>query len=84
MQHRGAVNEVSLNTVLDVLKRRKSAVLIGTLLATAAAALYALSSSDQYRAEVLISVEPAAAQSYLKNTDAAPPVNVQEKLWLIR
>jgi polysaccharide biosynthesis transport protein len=84
MQPRGAVNELSLNAMLDVLKRRKNAVLIGMLLATACAALYALSSADQYRAEVLMSVEPAAAQDYLKNPDAAPPVNVQEKLWLIR
>ena len=78
------VREVSLGTIWEVLRRRKHTVLIGMLVASAAAALYAFSQPDRYRAEVLMSVEPAAAQDYLKPADYAPPINVQERLWLIR
>jgi capsular exopolysaccharide synthesis family protein len=84
MPSRRSANEVSLNAILEMLQRRKRTVLIAMTLATAAAALYAFARTDQYRAEVLMSVEPAAAQDYLRPVDGSPPANIQEKLWLIR
>ena len=76
--------EVSLNSIFSILKRRKGTLLAGAVLVTAAAAVYAFLKADSYRSEVLMSVEPAAAQDYLKTTDTSARVNVQERLWLIR
>jgi polysaccharide biosynthesis transport protein len=79
-----STNEVSLNSIFGILRRRRSAVFAGMILVIAAAALYAFLKADSYRADVLMSLEPAAAQDYLNSADPSTRVNVQERLWLIR
>ena len=84
MSSQKTVNEISLNSILDAFARHKLAIVLSTVLVFAGAATYAFTQHNQYRAEVLISLEPAAAQDYLKPIDGQQPINVQDRLWLIR
>ncbi|MBI4465499.1 MAG: AAA family ATPase [Acidobacteria bacterium] len=84
MQTKGAANEVSMVAISEVLRKRRNSVLVAVLGMTVVAVLYAFFQTKRYRAEVFLSVEDAAAQDYVKPPDISSPVNVQEKLWLIR
>jgi polysaccharide biosynthesis transport protein len=84
MPSRSNEGDVSLSKITGVITRRRKTLIVATIMVTAAAAVFALVQSDRYRSDVLMSVEPAAAQAYLKPADASPQVNIQEELWQVR
>src|SRR3954463_14047745 len=83
MANTATSNPISVFAVLDALRRRKSFVIVPTLLLTAGFALYAYTQQSRYRAVTSIAVEQPAAPDFLKHVTAVP-VNIQDHLWTIR
>ncbi|MBI3894987.1 MAG: polysaccharide biosynthesis tyrosine autokinase [Acidobacteria bacterium] len=83
MQVQGRAKELSIVAVFEMLGKRKFAVAITMLLVTAAFMIYAFGQADRFRAEALLAAEPAVPE-YVKRETSPAPVNIQEKLWLIR
>lgn len=83
MQVQGTPKEVSMVSILEVLKRRRLSLLLATLLVTAAFAVYAAAQANRFRSETLLTAQPSVP-NYVKGDAPIAPVNVQEKLWLIR
>ena len=83
MQAKGTAKELSILTVFEMLGKRKISIFLTTLLVTAAFVIYAASQADRFQAEALLAAEPAVP-NYVNGEAPAVPVNIQEKLWLIR
>ena len=83
MQAQTPVKEVSIVAVLDILKRRRLSLLLATLLVTAALAAYAFAQANRFRSETLLTAQ-TSVPNYVKGNVPVAPVNIQEKLWLIR
>lgn len=74
------LNQVSVVTLLEVLRRRKFYILVPLLLLAAGFTVYALRLPPVYRAQVLVSVE-SSAPHYVGGTD---PATVRQQLQTIR
>src|SRR3972149_5266579 len=83
MQAKGTAKELSILTVFEMLSKWKISIFLTTLLVTAAFVIYAASQADRFQAEALLAAEPAVP-NYVKGEAPPAPVNIQEKLWLIR
>jgi succinoglycan biosynthesis transport protein ExoP len=76
--------DVSLNTLFDVLRKHRLCVIVTPLLVTIAVVIYVLQQPTRYRAETLLAAEPTTVEGYVNAQGNPPPINVQEKLWLVR
>lgn len=83
MQVQETPQQVSILKVLEVLRRRKFWLLPTVLLVTTAFVVYAVGQADRFRSETLLTAQPAVP-NYVKGNAPDAPVNVQEKLWIIR
>lgn len=83
MPHSRGQNEVSLQAVIQVARRRIRVILASTLAVTALALAYAVWSPESYKTRALLAVETMNTGSFFK----APPAggeNVQDQLRVVR
>ncbi|MBI4459407.1 MAG: AAA family ATPase [Acidobacteria bacterium] len=84
MQQKGTAKELSILTVFEVLSKRRLSIFITTLVVTLVFAVYAMIQADRFRADALLAAEPAVPNYVKEETLPPAPVNIQERLWLIR
>ena len=76
--------DISLGMVLSLLRKHRLCMVVTPLLVTIAAVIYAVQEPTRYRAEALLAAEPTTIEGYVSPRGNVSPINVQEKLWLVR
>ncbi|MBI2816601.1 MAG: AAA family ATPase [Acidobacteria bacterium] len=79
------VKEVSIITVSTLIRKRRWTIIITSILVTAAVVYYAITEPSTYQAEALLSADAPQVEEMIKMPSAPNnPVNVGEKLWMVR
>jgi succinoglycan biosynthesis transport protein ExoP len=76
-------NSLSVFSILDILRRRKFAILIPAILIAAGFIIFARSLPDSYRGTALIAAAQLTPPEYLRHV-APPPLNIEDHLWTVR
>ena len=76
-------NSLSIFSLLDALRRRKSIVVIPTILLTIGFATYAHYQPDRYRATAVIAAQQTTPPEYLRHVEP-PPLDIRDHLFTVR
>jgi polysaccharide biosynthesis transport protein len=76
-------NSLSIFSLFDALRRRKSILIASTILVTAGFATFAYVQHDRYRGTAVIAATQTTPPEYLRHL-APPPLNIQDHLWTVR
>src|SRR4030095_14184131 len=76
-------NSLSIFSLFDALRRRKSILIASTILVTAGFATFAYVQHDRYRGTAVIAATQTTPPEYLRHV-APPPLNIQDHLWTVR
>ncbi len=76
--------DISLGTILSVLRKHCLCVLVTPVVVTIGFVIYAVQEPTHYRAMALLAADSMAVEGYVNAKGSTPPINVQQKLWLVR
>src|SRR5215510_8367525 len=78
-----ATNSLSMFSLLDALRRRKSTIIVSTIVLTAGCAIFAYVQPNKYRGTTVIAAAQTTPPEYLRSV-APPPLNIEDHLWTVR